>query len=1089
MLQMRAAIWIPFALLVWAGTVRGGELLDDYLNYVRPGPGTGPGDVPVAVRGSRPIGQSLTVAAGTGEIYRIGVRPVYETWATGETVTLTLYDSPARRSKLGSYSVAEETCRVSEIHETKDRVLFFQLRVPTKGRKDVYFELSVSGGDGAVSFQAFRKEAYAGGQCVGAASDIRDLAFLCHVKPAADREANLQAFFTERLKVDLPALRTVKAAVQARDWETAIAEAVKHFHAKMDVWGEWKDFMAAAPKADADTAVADLVLKGMLRHVETKQPLPWRCESYWTPEYRTERAQASLAAEPSPFLWHIDRELGTAYANTGRKEYVRKAIDLRMQFILDNPSPKKSGLPWYFELWNDRTAGGRAPGHGSLVYARFYSYGGWTNDEKLVFFSFLEDNAAWDYKAESGANWGAEAARACYEFGLNFPEWKMSPEYVRWGTGRLAQIVTESVRGDGTSTEAAIKYHAMVARRLRGMLEDHIEGRVQLDAATLASVERIVERMYEVMAYTLQPHGYVVMCGDSWYENYTDELAKSGELVNRPDFVWIATQGKKGKPPREISKVFPGGGYFIMRSDFGGSNLAYADARQMFIHNGGWFGSHGHYDLTSLNLYAYGRPLIIDPGQYDHTPPAGIDNYWTSKIHSMLVADGRDVKREEGPSEWASNDVMDWYDGRHYGYRSLKDVQDVRRRVVFLKPDYFIVDDSARTTAARAWAQVWNLADPNATIDAGKGVIATAFKDGGNVAILNQNPSRFTVEAAKGITSTKEQFPETKIFRVGYRTNNPRYQTLVYPYRGAVMPNVTWRMILAEGARGSDLSYAVEISAASAHDWLAFGEAGKPLTFRQGPERVDADCAVVRLGAAREPLAFAWTRGRHLSFGGKILAKADAPVHSLGVQYDGQRLVVQAPEPESSLAIQAGEAKTCLVNGQAVKSPLMKDGMFLPFGDQPRAIVADDLDRFERVTKTDEWTRLTDPRSWAGGYTVHETDPGRNEAGYYVFDVPAAGRYAVAVNLPAVSQPASDRVEFTVAAGGSPAKVGGSIVDVRSAQNTHVLTVNQQTGAGWVALGEFSLNKGRWRVLSRNVTTADSLYFVADAMRLMPVSR
>src|SRR5262249_43552987 len=81
-------------------------------------------------------------------------------------------------------------------------------------------------------------------------------------------------------------------------------------------------------------------------------------------------------------------------------------------------------------------------------------------------------------------------------------------------------IVMQDVRGDGTSTEAAIKYHAMVARRLKSMLEDHLSGRIHLEPELLGKLLKTTERMYEVMAYTLQPNDVVVMGGDSWDENY-----------------------------------------------------------------------------------------------------------------------------------------------------------------------------------------------------------------------------------------------------------------------------------------------------------------------------------------------------------------------------------------------------------------------------------------------------------------------------------------------------------------------------------------------------------------------------------------
>jgi hypothetical protein len=1074
-------------------TAFAGPLFDDYLNYVRPGIDTGPGDVTVFVTSAQPVGQSFVLPENTGEVYRIGVRPAYDSWGEGEEVTLSLYDSPEKANKLGSYTIDYLTSRVDEykigngasFDSTGDFVLYFQLRSQTSGKRNLYFELSVKGGDGKVGFQGLSKDTYAEGNMFPAGS-AKDVSFDCHIKLVADREANLKKFFTERLDITNPALAAVKAAVEEGDWEKAIAETVKHFHERMDLWDDWKDEMVPKPDPSADTSSADLLLQGKIKLADTKQPYPWRKESWWAGIVPTAK-QPNHAFDPSPYLWHIDRHLAAAYTATAKPEYAAKAIELRMQFILDNPNPKvvhggKTPFKWYFELWNDRTAGGRSPGHGRLVYARLYNYPGWTNDQKLVFFSFIEDNARWTYLTTSGANWGAEAARACLDFGLEWPEWKMSKDYVNWGSIRLAEISMESVRRDGTSTEAAIKYHAMVARRLKGMVEDCLDGKLEMGKDKLQRVKSVLERMYEVMAYTLQPNSKVVMCGDSWYEDYTEGLAQVGKLLGRSDFVWVATQGKEGKPPADISKAFPDGGYYIMRSDFGGSAKNYADARQLFIHNGNWFGSHGHWDLTSINLFAFGRTLIVDPGQYSQQPPPGIDSYWSSSVHSMLVMNGRDVKREAGPSTWVSNSVSDWFDGRHYGYNS---VGYVRRRVIFVKPNYFVVDDSVKDGRDAAWAQVWNIPDPSATYDAKTGIIQTNFSSGGNLIIANQDPGTITLNQADGITASGEAMPKTRIFRLTRQTLSPRFISLLYPYKGTAKPDFEWERIAPDDKAIGDLHYSLRVKTPGEVDWIAFGEVGRRIAFRDGRHALNADSAVVRLNGKNAIRSFSWARGKEITFDRKLLAASDNEVTNLAVSYDDGTIRVTAVEPDSTLRILVGGATRFVLNGKLVAKPRIEGGYFKPFSDLPKTIIADDRDSFETITQGQEWEQKGDSRAWFGGYTRHETDPGRHETGNYVIDVPKMARYSVEVFLGQYGVDPSDRTEYTIDAVGKPADIGGPIVEVRQTKTGWIVVLNHQAGQGWVSLGSYALEKGKLKVNARNDTSIDGLYFIADAMRLV----
>ncbi|MDH7601288.1 MAG: heparinase II/III family protein [Armatimonadota bacterium] len=1210
-----------FTLLIGASG-NAGPLFDDYLNPVRPGPCTGPGNTSVSTGPGKTIGQTFTVDANVGEIYRIGVRPVYDSWDLSESVTLCLYSGPDKKTKLREYTISGATSRVqqyvigdgSHFRESGDRVLFFQLRVPTGGRRNFYFELTSSGGDGKVAFQAFVNDAFPGGSAVPNTS-VADLSFECHIKLVADREANLRKFFTERLDLSRPELAAVKSAVEKGDWEQAIAETVKHFHNRMDLWESWRSVMTVQPDPNADTSTADLILKGMVLHADTGKPIPWRKESWWAPEI-PDAKMPSHGIKPSPDLWDFDRVLAAAYTATGKPEYARAAIDIRIQWILDNPNPKliynSPEFPYYHELWNDRTAAARMPGHGDLVYARLYNFSGWTNDEKLILLSFFEDNARWVYQCKSGGNWLATAAKSALDFGIAFPEWKISGPCKTWGATALIQVSKEGVRGEGTCVEGSIKYHAMVARRLLGLLKYHVEGTIELEQDTYNDLVRTLNGMYDHMAHTLQPNNYVVMCGDSWYENYTEnpnfsktdlrdpaglltrlrdasdpvstriksmfspqtrelveqftpgrgvpesvldalvaefnkllkcdtlfdqaawknvhlrrrtiralktprttpedtafinrwliedaypneiakayttgELYEAGKLLTRPDIVWIASQGEEGTPPNWPSKVYPEAGYFIMRSDFGEKGSDYRDARHVFIHNGGWFGSHGHWDLTCLNLYAYGRTLVIDPGQYDYKPPEGIDVYWTSNIHSIMVCEGRDVKREPGANRWVSNSTFDWFDGRHNGYNYLGNVNCVRRRVAFVKPDYILVDDSAETTRNTAWTQVWNLTDPNARFDPRTGVIATTFDEGGNLLILNQNFTDLEVRKAPGITAASK-YPKTSIFRLTRKTANPRFQTLLFPYLGNKPPKIVWQRIPPDNRSLSDLFYSLRISTPRGTDWAVFGSPREPASYRSGSHISDAAFAVVRLDTKGRITSFGWADGSKLIFNGKLLAEAaQQRISSLSVAYVGSTLYVECAEPHPSIRILTGGAKRFVVNGKFLVKPVVIKGFVHPFPNAPAACVADDLDGFVKVTKTNEWTVVPDPAAWSGSYTQHETDPGRHECGEYVLQVPKAGVYAVEVFLPVTTITPSDRVEYTINA--EPVELSatsGPIVQRRMSQSGCTFVLNQQTMAEWVRLGTFSLSKGELRVQARNVTERDGLYFIADAVRIVPV--
>ncbi len=205
------------------------------------------------------------------------------------------------------------------------------------------------------------------------------------------------------------------------------------------------------------------------------------------------------------------------------------------------------------------------------------------------------------------------------------------------------------------------------------------------------------------------------------------------------------------------------------------------------------------------------------------------------------------MKREPGPSRWAtiSHRLVRW---SHFGYSYLDGVDYVRRRIAYVRPDYFLIDDSAKTTRNTDWAQVWNLTDPNARVDEVAGTIETTFPRGGDVLILNQDSAKSTVERAPGVTAATDE--KTAIFRLGQKTDNPRFQTLVFPYEAASRPNVKCDRILPDGRSLSDLHYGVRVATPGGFDWAVFGEPGIRAAYRNGKHAAEADFAVVRMSKA-----------------------------------------------------------------------------------------------------------------------------------------------------------------------------------------------------------------------------------------------
>ena len=83
----------------------------------------------------------------------------------------------------------------------------------------------------------------------------------------------------------------------------------------------------------------------------------------------------------------------------------------------------------------------------------------------------------------------------------------------------------------------------------------------------------------------------------------------------------------------------------MQRSGWGERGAAFADERWLLLDAGPLGdGGHGHYDALHLEAYAYGRPLVVDPGRYTYSESGPNWRHWFkgTAAHNTVTVDGLD---------------------------------------------------------------------------------------------------------------------------------------------------------------------------------------------------------------------------------------------------------------------------------------------------------------------------------------------------------------------------------------------------------------------------------------------------------------
>lgn len=279
-----------------------------------------------------------------------------------------------------------------------------------------------------------------------------------------------------------------------------------------------------------------------------------------------------------------------------------------------------------------------------------------------------------------------------------------------------ANLLTD-VWPDGVHREASTHYHCIALRSWLGALEHASEAGIVLPA----SYRERLALACEFAMYAHRPDGRIPAYSDADSESYRDVLLLAASLFGREDWRWVATGGRAGCPPAACSASFDRAGYYTMRSGWGETCEAFGDARFLMFDCGPLGdGGHGHYDLLSVEAYAHGRPLLVDPGRYTYSE-AGDENWrrWFkgTSAHNTVVVDGLDQtpyarRKPKGPIAVGtllartSAPGLDMVIGE--ARSPLYDAVHTRT-VLFAANEYWVVVDQLSAQRRHRYALRWHL--------------------------------------------------------------------------------------------------------------------------------------------------------------------------------------------------------------------------------------------------------------------------------------------------------------------------------------------------------------------------------------------
>jgi hypothetical protein len=303
-----------------------------------------------------------------------------------------------------------------------------------------------------------------------------------------------------------------------------------------------------------------------------------------------------------------------------------------------------------------------------------------------------------------------------------FPELKDADSWLQFSIDELAKNAQTDLLDDGVHCELSTDYHHIVLRNFLAVKRMAVLNNISLPC----QMDDSIKKALEFSVYVHKPDGFIPSLSDGDTGSFLPLLQQGYDLYGDEEMLYVATKGKQGTSPSQRSKAFPSGGYYIMRSGWGESLEAYEDERYLVFDCGDLgAGNHGHLDLLSFEMAAFGQSLVVDPGRYTYDESGEIN--WRvlfrgTSCHNTVLVDGKNQTRYEfhkekfkirGPQPdyqlktFISKPGFDYLHGiaRSHEYPVVHE-----RKILFVNGEYWVICDVLRADDVYNYDLLFHLA-------------------------------------------------------------------------------------------------------------------------------------------------------------------------------------------------------------------------------------------------------------------------------------------------------------------------------------------------------------------------------------------
>ena len=422
---------------------------------------------------------------------------------------------------------------------------------------------------------------------------------------------------------------------------------------------------AWARRDEDDYAAAERIMTGELASVGYFHKFPDTKSVTWSDN--------PTANQYKEWTWQLSRHhewrcLGRCYRETGDERYARAFVDFVTTWCEQAICPENAS-GGATACWRTIEAGIRMTKNWHYAIHAFYKSPEVSDHTLTTVFKSVWEHGYRLRNFSTAANWLIMEMAGLSHIAMLYPIFVKTPDWTEYAFRRLSEEIDVQVYPDGFQYELSTGYHGTVA----GNYNIVIHTARAMEYKIPDAVEKNLERTFEMYMKLCRPNRTTPNLNDGSEAGVEGACRMGyGYFPHRQDLRWFATDGKEGDAPDFTSVALPYSGMATMRTGWE------RDGVWFFMESAPFGKGHQHEDKLNVLMFAYGKDVLKDPGNYAYDSSDMRKFILDTRSHNCAMVD--DLSQCRRPKyKWEADMIsrrsdMKWFFGD--GYDAVEGVYD-----------------------------------------------------------------------------------------------------------------------------------------------------------------------------------------------------------------------------------------------------------------------------------------------------------------------------------------------------------------------------------------------------------------------------